>query len=160
MDRKLFGISLLAISTCLFVRDGVAFEIKGYSPGADVSTVDTSLCRGGENIDSGIPGFTCDTTLAGEKAELRLAVFDGKLVAIIFRVAGTLMTPTLDALSQKYGTPTKPNRFIEDYSWSRGNEIMSIKESRLTNGYQVLLMDFALFRRARDAAAAKAKKDI
>jgi hypothetical protein len=162
MKRALAIAALFTLAMPLHAAEGdtFGFEVKGYSAGADISTIDTSACRSSPSVDSGVPGFVCDTTLAGEKAELRLAVFDGKIVAVIFRVESARMTPTLEALSEKYGRPGKQNRYIEDYNWSKGEVSMSIQESRLTHGYRLLIADLALFRRASAAAAAKAKKDL
>jgi hypothetical protein len=153
---------VFAISLPLYGAEGAAsaFEIKGYAPGMDIAAIDTSACRSDANVDSGVPGFRCDTTLAGDKAELRLAVFEAKVIAVIFRVENALMAPTLDALSQKYGRPAKSNQFIEDYHWSKGDVTMGIAERRVTSGYQVMIVDLALFHRASAAAAEKAKKDL
>src|ERR1035437_7489199 len=137
MKRGLTIAALLTVFAPLHAAEGDAFEIKGYSPGADIASIDTSACRSAPSVDSGVPGFVCNTTLAGEKAELRLGVFEGKVIAVIFRVENALMRPTLDALSQKYGRPAQRNQFIEDYNWSRGNLSMSIQETRLTRGYQL-----------------------
>lgn len=162
MTRTLALAALLAFAPALSAAEGSppAFEVKGYAPGADIATVDTSACRSVPSVDSGVPGFVCDTTLAGEKAELRLAVFEGKVVAVIFKVEKAMMAPTLEALSQKYGRPAKRNPYIEDYSWLKGDTTMSVEERRLTRGYQLLILNHALFSRASAAAAEKAKKDL
>ncbi len=162
MIRSLTVGLLLTLAAPLVVAQGadVGFEIKGLAPGVDISAIDTSACRAVKDADSGVPGLSCDTTLAGEKAELRLPVHEKKVVALIFRVDNALMTPTLDALTQKYGRPVQPNRYIEAFNWTRGDISMAISKRRVENGYTLVLVDLALFRIARAASADKAKKDL
>lgn len=137
-----------------------AFDIKGYTVGVEISSVDKAGCRSSANVDSGMPGFVCDTTLAGEKAELKLAVFEGKVAAIVASVKNASMTPVLDALSEKFGRPSQMNRYIEDYHWRNGEQFMFLNKKRLDNGYDVMILDNALLEKQKASRAAKAKKDI
>jgi hypothetical protein len=149
-----------AIAAVGLAGPAAAFEVKGYTPGMEISKVDLAACEKIANADSGVPGFRCDTTLGGDKAELRLLVFEGTVVGMVFKVPDGRMTPTLDALSQKYGRPVQPNRNLEEYNWRKGELEMTIKDNRVTRSYQLLLVDFELFRKAQAANADKAKKDI
>jgi hypothetical protein len=150
-----FAVAVLSTVT---PSPATAFEVKGYTPGMEISKVDLTGCTKIDNADSGVPGFRCDTTLGGDKAQLRLTVFEGKVVGVIFIVREGRMTPTLDALSQKYGRPSKRNRYSEEYDWTSGDIWMTISEEG--RGYSVLVVDHALSKRERAAAANKAKKDI
>ncbi|MBX3665743.1 MAG: hypothetical protein KF834_08645 [Burkholderiales bacterium] len=92
------------ISWCLFFAGAVhAFEVKGYTPGMDVSMLDLKSCRAIPDADSGIPGYACDTTVGGDPAVARLLVFGGKLIGAVFNLKNAHMRPVLDALTEKYG---------------------------------------------------------
>ena len=151
---------LIIIAALGLSSHAAAFEVKGYTPGMDIAAADLNGCEKVENADSGIPGFSCDTSLGGDPATLRIGVFEDKVVALIFHVPNARMKPTLDALSEKYGRPSQNNRYIEDYNWRRGDLVMGIKEQQIRRGYSLLVMSTSLFKKAQAAAAAKAKKEI
>ena len=163
-EREFFRYDDVIVGLCLLLLCASAsaqtFEIKGYSVGVPISTIDTKGCKSQSNVDSGLPGYICNTTVAGDPAILRITVFEEKIVALLYRVDNAMMGPALDVLSQKYGRPSQRNRYIEDYNWSRGRHFMSIEQNRVNNGYSLILMDFELFEKAKAAAASKAKKDL
>lgn len=107
-----------------------------------------------------MPGYACDTTVGGDPASVRVLVFEGKVVGVIFTTKNAHMKPILDALSEKYGRPTQSNRYIENYNWRNGRLTMSLKEKKLDRGYDILLIDFDLFAAAQKSAKDKAKSDI
>lgn len=151
----------LSFSAALaFCGSATAFEIKGISPGDSIETVDLAACRAVENADSGIPGYRCDTTFGGAKAIMTLVVAEKKIVAIKMAVEGQVMGPIRDALAEKYGQPSKRNRYIEDYDWNSGEKHLSIKESRIARGYSVLSVDFSLFDAVTQQNKEKAKGDL
>lgn len=137
-----------------------AFDLKGYTTGGDFAAIDTKSCRKTPDVDSGVPGVICESTFGGEKAELRIGHHEGKVVVVIFEVKNAGMRPTLDALTSKYGRPTKPNQFLDDYLWRSGDLMLFLDSKRVSNGYSAMLIDMALFKRATEAQADKAKKDI
>jgi hypothetical protein len=137
-----------------------AFELKGYKPGMKLADIDLNGCQQLANADSGVPGYRCNTTLGGEEAVVRLAIFEEQLVAAIFTVEAGQFGAMLDALSEKYGRPSKRNRFIEDYDWHQGQEYLGIKQNTIKRGYRVLMLNFSLYDRAKAAQKEKAKKDM
>ena len=137
-----------------------AFELKGISPGMPANELDLAGCVQVENADSGIPGFHCDSTIGGDKAALKIVVFDARVVGAIFNVEVGHMGPVKDALSQKFGTPDRPNRYMEKYLWSRGSLSMRIAERGRNRGYSVTVLDFILYQTAAQANAKKAGKDL
>lgn len=151
---------LVAALLAIFSSYVFSFEVKGYKLGMDASGLDVKDCSPVKDADSGVPGFRCQTTLGGENAELRLLVFDDRLVGFIFRLKNAHMQPVFDALTEKYGRPAQPNRYMQDYTWSTGGQLLSIKERRIDRGYSVLGLDQPLFENARKANAQKAKSDI
>jgi hypothetical protein len=159
---KMKRIVLVAVALG-FSSTAAAFDVKGYAPGMDAANLDLTACEKVSNADSGVPGFRCDRTLGGDSAELRIGVFDDKVVLLTFIVRNGRMTATRDALIEKFGAPVQPNRYIETYQWSGGGQVMAIKENRQNRpdqGYTVLLYDRMLFDKAKAAAGSKAKKDI
>jgi hypothetical protein len=129
MKRAMLAIAALGLSW-----HAAAFEVKGYTPGMEIDKVDLAGCEPVQNADSGVPGYMCNTTLGGNAAELRIAVFERKVIALVFLVPNARMKPTLDALSEKYGTPNRINRYSEDYYWHRGDLAMSIQQERVRAG--------------------------
>jgi hypothetical protein len=159
MNRLVLG--LVAISLGLFAAAADAFEIKGYTPGMSLTSAIIKDCEAIPNADSGIPGYSCLTTLGGDQAVLRLAVFDEQLVAAVWHVESGNFRAMLDALSEKYGNPRQSNRYIEDYSWREGRQSLSIKQNSVERKkYAVLLADFNLYDRAKASQKEKAKKDL
>lgn len=152
--------ALFLIAALIFSLPSLAFELKGFQTGVEVSTLDLKACAEVKNADSGLPGYSCKTTLGGDAADARVAVFGGKVVAVVFRIESGRLGPVRDALAEKYGRPSQSNRYIEDYDWSEGNQILGIKEQRVTKGYTVILMDRTLYAAAQKAAKEKAKGDL
>lgn len=137
-----------------------AFEVKGITPGMPIASVNTESCKKIPNADSGVPGFQCQTSLGGSPGTVNIGVMDDVVVLAVFNIPAAMMTPTRDALAEKYGPPRKPNRYIESYSWDRDQLSMTIKTNRLAGGFDVLLVDWTLFNRAQDAQKNQARGDI
>jgi hypothetical protein len=156
----------LKLSTTLFcmalflTNTATAFELKGIASGANLDTVDLKACRAVPDADSGIPGYRCDSTFGGAPANMSLVVADEKIVGVKIIVEGELMLPILEALQEKYGSPRKANRFIEDYTWTAGEKFLSLKESRIGRGYTVLTADLALYRAVINKRKNSVKRDL
>lgn len=136
------------------------FDIKGYSAGVAVSSLDLKPCHAEKHVDSGMGGYICDTTIAGEPAKLKLAVFDGVVAAVIANVDKGMMTPIVDALTQKFGPPSKPNRYIEEYTWRRSQQWMIAETNRVSGGYKIMIIDSDQLAKSKASLANKAKGDI
>ncbi len=152
--------AILIVVLALLSTYAWSFEVKGYTTGEDLAQIDLKGCEAKDDVDSGVPGYVCMTTLGGEQAVLRIAVFENKVVAVLFSVKNALMTPILDALKEKYGSPYQSNRFIERYTWSKGRVSMSIDQNRVSRGYSLSIVDHGLFAKASAANKEKAKKDL
>lgn len=155
--KKIINFLLFAL---VFCGHASAFELKGINLGDDISSTDLKQCKPVPDADSGIPGYRCDTTFGGTPAVMMLIVTEQKIAAIKIIVEGQIMSPIRDALQEKYGSPSKPNRYIEDYNWSRGEKFLSIKESRMTRGYAVLAIDWVLVNTFNNKTKNKAKNDL
>jgi hypothetical protein len=158
--KKAMVTGIAGVALLVSVVSASAFDIKGFKSGMNVADIDTQKCEKVPNADSGIPGYACNTTLGGDQALARLAVFDEKLVAAVFTVNNGQFRPMLDALSEKFGRPSQPNRFLEEYQWAQGREILSLKQNLTKTGYRVLIMDLSLYNQAKDVQKEKAKKDL
>lgn len=137
-----------------------AFDVKGISPGADIGSVDRTGCRPVANADSGLPGYECDTTYAGERATMRLVVPDKRVIAIVVHVENGDFLSTLKALEEKFGSARQPNRFMESYVWRSGPSHLQIEQSGTGHGYTVTTMDFDLFGAITKQKTEKAKGDL
>lgn len=140
MRKLIAGLLLL---TCLSAH---SFEVKGIALSSDISKADLAGCTPTKNADSGMPGYVCKTTYAGAPAEIRIAVFTGKVTVISVFAENALFQPIKEALVQKYGTPSKaPN--IENYTWWRGDSAMSVSERLDPRSYFVYASDVKLLNR-------------
>ena len=137
-----------------------AFEIKGISPGMDVSALDLKACQSVADVDSGMPGYSCNSTLGGEPSVMRIAVYQSKVVAVLVAVDNGHMSPTKAALAERYGEPSQPNQFMQKFQWANGNTLFQIEEKGLGRGYSITLIDFALFKMAQADAKERVKKDL
>lgn len=142
------------------LANGADFEIKGIAPGMQVPAELGQQCTAVANADSGIPGLSCQTTLGGSTAQMRVIVHEKQIVGVVVVVSGAMMGPVLDALSEKYGRPIQHNRYMREYQWSAGGRLLGIKEDSIERGYSVILYDKALYQAARDALKNKARGDI
>lgn len=146
--------------TALLVSSAYGFEIKGISPGDDASSISLKGCRQVANADSGVPGYTCDTTFAGSPAKMTILVAENKVIGILITVDHEVMQPTLQALEEKYGHAARPNQFMQRYVWSSGRDYMTIEERRAGAGYSVSNVNLELFEAFTKQKAQKAKGDL
>lgn len=157
----------MKLALLLLVISGVAqaqqapFDIKGYTTGVAVSSIDKSACKAVAHVDSGMGGFVCQTTIGGAKAEVKLAVFENQVASVLANIPSGDMEATRDALVEKYGQYAKPNTYLDDYYWRSGERHwLFVKRPVASAGFEMMLIDFELVTKARAAAAQKAKKDI
>jgi hypothetical protein len=157
--------SILGLSALVCASYANAFEVQGYSPGMSIPPRIERECAKVRNVDSGIPGYRCSSILGGEAAILKIAVFEDKVVAVIFIVQNGHMSPMLKAFREKYGPPTQRYRHNKDYHWSEGPRFLFIKQLHMGArrggyrvwGYSVLLVDSDLFGQASKANAKDGK---
>jgi hypothetical protein len=152
------NVAVLCAAVC--VAHAYAFEIKGITPGDDVSSLNLKACRSVPNADSGVPGYICETTFAGAPAKMTVLVADKKVIGTIVRVEHEVMQPTLQALEEKYGRPVQPNQFMQKYIWSSGTDYMDIEESAIGGGYSVSNFSTEMFEAFTKKKAQKAKSDL
>jgi hypothetical protein len=152
------NLAILCTAAC--VAQAYAFEVKGITPGDDLSSVNLKACRPTADADSGVPGYVCDTTFGGAPAKMNLLVAEKKVIGAVIKVEHEVMQPTLKALEEKYGRAARPNQFMERYVWSSGRDYLSIEESALGGGYTVSNVNFALFEAFTNQKAQKAKSDL
>jgi hypothetical protein len=151
---------VIAAALVSFTSSATAIEIKGMSPGMDMSALDLTACQTVADVDSGMPGYSCNSTLGGEPARMRIAVYKNKVVAVMFAVENGQMGPTKAALTEKYGEPSQPNQFMQKFQWVNGSTFLQIEGKLLGRGYSITLLDFALFKLAQADAKEKVKKDL
>jgi len=153
-------LALPFFSALVFSGSAAAFELKGISPGAGIDTVDRTACRALKNADSDMPGYSCATTFGGAPAVMELSVADQKIVSIQVSVERQVMGSVLNALEEKYGKSSKPNRYIEDYRWKSGAKRLSIEEDRISSGYIVFAADMSLYLAFTNKKKETAKGDL
>jgi hypothetical protein len=108
------------------------------------------------NVDSGVPGYRCNSSLGGEPAVLKIAVFQEKVAGVIFILENGHIGPMLQSFKERYGSPKQPNRHNADYHWSKGDMWLFIKQLHIGGrrggysdwGYTVVLVDSNLFNQA------------
>jgi hypothetical protein len=152
---------LVGLSSLVCGSHAGAFEVQGYSPGMPVPPHVERECVKVKNVDSGVPGYRCNSTLAGEPAVLKIAVFQDKVAGVIFILENGHIGPMLQILKQRYGSPEQPNRHNADYRWSKGSMFLFIKQLHIGGsrggfrdwGYTVVLADSDLFNQASKANA-------
>lgn len=160
LQKGRFMKTIVICAAILVALPTFAFDVKGISPGADIVSIDRKGCRPVANADSGLPGYECDTTYAGERATMRLIVPDKRVIAVVVRVENGDFLPTLKALEEKYGSAHQPNRFIESYVWRSGPSYLQIEQSRSGQGYSVTTMDFDLYNAITKQKTEKVKGDL
>ena len=151
---------LLGLSTLVCASYVSAFDVQGYSPGMPIPPQVERECIKVSNVDSGVPGYRCNSTLGGEPAVLKIAVFQGKVAGVIFILESQHMGSMLKMFREKYGSPTQPNPHNPDYHWSKGQMFLFIKQLHTPTGrrggyrvwgYTVVLVDSDLFDKASKA---------
>lgn len=154
------GIIVLVGFLAAFGHAAQAFEVKGVRPGMDMPRALNKQCEKRGDVDSGVPGYVCKTTLGGYPATLSYGVYEQRVAFVIFKVRRGQMLPVLDALSERYGKPVKDNPYIEEYDWSDAEEIMTIRQTIGGQGFSLAMMNRKLFQAARQASKAAAGKDL
>jgi hypothetical protein len=154
------GLIVLAGFLAAWVPAAQAFEVKGVRPGMGLPSAVSKQCEKSADVDSGVPGYVCKTTLGGYSATLSYGVHEQRVAFVIFKVRRGQMLPVLDALSERYGKPMKENPYIEEYDWSDAGEIMTMRQTIGGQGFSLAMMNRKLFQAARQASKAAASKDL
>lgn len=90
--------------------------------------------------------------------------FDNKFMGVFINFSGISNFNFLkETLESKYGVPTKPNRYMDNYMWFGGNTRLMINYSSIKNSGVIMLMNDEMVKNSeqyKKSLAAKSVNDL
>lgn len=96
-----------------------------------------------------------DLTLGGATlSRVAYSFWRGKFAGVIIKCDSSAEFEALKSVAiERFGTPVKPNRYIETYGWIDGNAFISLTK----NPTRLMIVSMRLFNEQQEARAKKAK---
>ena len=161
MKQHAAAIALLAIATSALCAPGdEPLALKGFRLGQPMDQCPAEATKAMPNRDGTTMCMLGPTTFANQTASLHaISIADGKIVNVVIALTDKgpyANGPVLEALREKFGSPTLAKAHLNDYVWQRGSQVLSL------DGYRgmVLLSDLQDAGQRANSTAKKNKGDL
>jgi hypothetical protein len=147
-------VFLLTTANAGKLADDNGFRGKSFGPASVLSEAPMEGCLEGAEEDS---AWRCETTIGEHPVTVNYIVDEDLFGAVILNASGyTACEGVKSVLTQAWGKPVQPNRYIERYPWTDGRVVASWDYNKATSGCNIVIANMSVYAEQKKAKASKA----